>query len=61
MNIPTTAVEMEVLASTLRNQQLRLKEMLDAIEKRDISPSQVRVQLGWMAEGLTQMRKASAA
>lgn len=57
-----TSVELEVLASTVRRQarvlvehQARLKEVLEAIERQDLSPTQIREQLSRVERGLKEM------
>jgi hypothetical protein len=58
-------VELEVLASAIRHQaraliehQGRLKEVLDAIERQDMSAPQVRENLGRLADRLTTIGSA---
>ena len=45
------------LVHALRQHQTLLKEVLDAIERRDMTPAQIREHLGWVAEGLKNLRK----
>jgi hypothetical protein len=45
------------LVHALRQHQAILKEVLEAIERRDMTPSQIREHLGWVAEGLKNLRK----
>ena len=45
------------LVRALRQHQAVLKEVLEAIERRDMTPSQIREHLGWVAEGLKTLRK----
>src|SRR5262245_46443003 len=54
---PSADSERSRLVRALREQQEQLKEILDALERRDLTPSQIREHLGWVAEGLRELRK----
>jgi len=62
LHIQNSSVELEILASTVRRQtralgehQHRLKEVLEGIERQDLSPGQVREQLNRVERGLKEM------
>jgi hypothetical protein len=57
MNQTYRNADIEKLASTLRQQNERLKEILDSIEKRDIGPAEISVRVGWIADDLRSLRK----
>ncbi len=59
LHIQNSAVEFEILASAVRRQarilgdhQRSLKEVLEAIERQDVSPGQIREQLTMVENGL---------
>ena len=61
-DIQNRTLELEVLASTIRlkarvlfEQQSRLTEVLEAIERQDFSPAHIREQLKGVERGLTDM------
>lgn len=51
----------ERLIGAVRQQQERLKEILESIERRDITPSQVRETLDRVAESLRKLRRDAGA
>ena len=51
----------ERLIGAVRQQQERLKEILESIERRDITPSQIRETLDGVAESLRRLRKDARA
>lgn len=55
LNIPK--LEEDILASSLRQYQSRLKEVLDGIERRTITVQEVQDHLSWVAAGLRTLRK----
>lgn len=55
MSIPK--LDEDILASSLRRQQIQLAEIIEAIERRDISLDEVRNSLGTLATNLSQIRK----
>jgi hypothetical protein len=55
MSIPK--IDEDILASSLRRQQIQLQEMIDAIERRDIGLEQVKEKLGWIASNLSHIRR----
>lgn len=55
MSIPK--LDEDILASSLKRQYIQLQEIIEAIERRDISLDQVRESLNHVATKLSQIRK----
>lgn len=55
LNIPK--IQEDILASSLKRQQMQLAEIIEAIERRDMSLDEVRNSLGMLATNLSQIRK----
>jgi peptidoglycan hydrolase CwlO-like protein len=71
LQLQITPIEIDVMVSTIRRHQntmgniikdlqdyqYRLKEILEAIEKRDIVSTEVQDNLDWVSEELKNLRK----
>lgn len=55
MSIPK--LDEDILASSLKRQYIQLQEIIEAIERRDISLDEVRNSLGTLSTNLSQIRK----
>jgi hypothetical protein len=55
----TSKESLDYLVASLKAQQDHLKEVLDAIERRDMSSTQVKEYLKWVQRNMHEVRKSS--